>query len=504
MIRSDGSGHSVSGVLSHSEAVLMRSVHPNHERSGTVAVSGGGVNVRSFPGSGHVMSGTGHQDGDVCTRSVTVCPLRPGSGLLLRVTRSDGSGHSVSGVLSHSEAVLMRSVHPNHERSGTVAVSGGGVHVRSFPGSGHVMSGTGHQDGDVCTRSVTVCPLRPGSGLPLRMTRSDKSGHSVSGVLSHSEAVLVRSVHPNHERSGTVAVSGGGVHVRSFPGSGHVMSGTGHQDGDVCTRSVTVCPLRPGSGLPLRVTRSDGSGHSVSGVLSHSEAVLVRSVHPNHERSGTVAVSGGGVNVRSFPGSGHVMSGTGHQDGDVCTRSVTVCPLRPGSGLLLRVTRSDGSGHSVSGVLSHSEAVLMRSVHPNHERSGTVAVSGGGVHVRSFPGSGHVMSGTGHQDGDVCTRSVTVCPLRPGSGLPLRMTRSDKSGHSVSGVLSHSEAVLVRSVHPNHERNGTVAVSGGESTSGHFPEVGMSCPGQATKMEMFAPEVSRFELCGPAVDFRFG
>ena len=40
------------------------------------------------------------------------------------------------------------------------------------------------------------------------MSGSDESGRSVSGLPSHSEAMLVRTVHPNRERSGRVAASG--------------------------------------------------------------------------------------------------------------------------------------------------------------------------------------------------------------------------------------------------------------------------------------------------------
>ena len=81
-------------------------------------------------------------------------------------------------------------------------------------------------------------------------------------------------------------------------GSGHLISGSGHLDGDI-SRRLTVCRRRSGTGLPVPVSRSDGSGLAIFGPRSAQGGRLGQNLHPNHATSGIVAFAVGGVHFRS-------------------------------------------------------------------------------------------------------------------------------------------------------------------------------------------------------------
>ena len=66
-------------------------------------------------------------------------------------------------------------------------------------------------------------------------------------------------------------------------GSGHLISGSGHLDGDISSRRLTVCRRRSGTGLPVPVSRSDGSGLAIFGPRSagqNSDGGIVAFVSP--------------------------------------------------------------------------------------------------------------------------------------------------------------------------------------------------------------------------------
>ena len=132
-------------------------------------------------------------------------------------------------------------------------------------------------------------------------------------------------------------------------GSGHLLSGSVHLDGDISTRSLTVCRLRPGTGLPVPVSRSDGSGLAIYGRRSAQAGRLGQNSAAQSCNKRNSGLFRGGSPLPVMTGSGHLLSGSGHLDGDISTRSLTVCRLRPGTGLLVPVSRSDGSGLAIYG-----------------------------------------------------------------------------------------------------------------------------------------------------------
>ena len=110
----------------------------------------------------------------------------------------------------------------------------------------------------VCGPALDFRFLSPGQtevGSPFPVDVPHKGGGGRLGQNSASQSCKKRYS----------VLSRGASPLPVMTGSGHFISGSGHLDGDISTRSLTVCRLRPGTGLPVPVSRSDGSGQPISG-----------------------------------------------------------------------------------------------------------------------------------------------------------------------------------------------------------------------------------------------
>ena len=150
----------------------------------------------------------------------------------------------------------------------------------------------------------------------------------------------------------------------------------------------------------------------------------------------------------------------------------------------------------------HREALLVKTVHPNHVRGGIVAFSVGGSPLPVMTGSGRLISG------QATSMEISAAEVLPFvlCGLALDF-RCLSPGQTEVGIpfpvdLPHREALLVKTVHPNHVRGGIVAFSVGGSPLPVMTGSGRLISGQATSMEISAAQVLPFVLCGPALDFR--
>ena len=326
-------------------------------------------------------------------------------------SRSGGSGLAISGRRSAQGGRLGRNSAQQSCSKRNSGLFRWGSPLLVVTGSGHLISGSGHLDGDISTRSLTVCRLRPGTGLPVPGSRSGGSGLAISGRRSAQGGRLGRNSAQQSCSKRNSGLFRWGSPLLVVTGSGHLISGSGHLDGDISTRSLTVCRLRPGTGLPVPGSRSGGSGFAISGRRSAQGGRLGRNSAPQSCSKRNSGLFRWGSPLPVVTGSGHLISGSGHLDGDISTRSLTVCRLRPGTGLPFPGSRSGGSGLAISGRRSAQGGRLGQNSAQQSCRKRNSGLFRWGSPLLVVTGSGHLISGSGHLDGDISTRSLTVCRI---------------------------------------------------------------------------------------------
>ena len=269
-----------------------------------------GAGVHTYP------TLTGDVDGDGRTDVIFVGQNWSGPGLNIRVKRSNGDG----------------SWTPWSQ------VMGDGAGVHSHPAH------TGDVDGDGRTDLIFIGQGWSGGGLNIRVKRSNGDGTWTSWSQIHGD--------------------GAGVHTHRVH--------TGDVDGDGRTDLIFVGQNWSGTGLNIRVKRSNGDGTWTHWSQIHGDGGGVH-VHPSH---------------------------VGDVDGDGRTDLVFVGQNWSGSGLNIRVKRSNGDG-----TWTHWSDILP---------------DGGGVHA--YPA--HI----GDVDGDGRDDLVFVGQGWSGTGLNIRVKRSNGDG----------------------------------------------------------------------------
>ena len=433
---SDGSGHSISGRRSAQGGRLGQNCAPQSCKKRNSGLFRWGSPLAVMTGSGHLINGSGPLDGHFSTRTLTVSRLRPGTGLPVAVSGSDGSGHSISGRRSAQGGRLGQNCAPQSCKKRNSGLFRWGSPLAVMTGSGHLINGSGPLDGHFSTRTLTVSRLRPGTGLPVAVSGSDGSGHSISGRRSAQGGRLGQNCAPQSCKKRNSGLFRWGSPLAVMTGSGHLINGSGPLDGHFSTRTLTVSRLRPGTGLPVAVSGSDGSGHSISGRRSAQGGRLGQNCAPQSCKKRNSGLFRWGSPLAVMTGSGHLINGSGPLDGHFSTRTLTVSRLRPGTGLPVAVSGSDGSGHSISGRRSAQGGRLGQNCAPQSCKKRNSGLFRWGSPLAVMTGSGHLINGSGPLDGHFSTRTLTVSRLRPGTGLPVAVSGSDGSGHSISGRRS--------------------------------------------------------------------
>ena len=354
----------------------------------------------------------------------------------------------------------------------------------------------------VCGPALDFRFLSPGQtevGSPFPVDVPHKGGGGRLGQNSASQSCKKRYS----------VLSRGASPLPLMTGSGHFTSGSGHLDGDISTRSLTVCRLRPGTGLPVPVSRSDGSGQPISGRRSAQGGggrLGQNSASQSCKKRYSV-LSRGASPLPLMTGSGHFTSGSGHLTLEILAPEVlrfVVCGPALDFRFLSPGQTEVGSPFPVDVPHKGGGRLGQNSASQSCKKRYSV-LSRGASPLLVMTGSGHFISGSGHLDGDISTRSLTVCRSRPGTGLPVPVSRSDGSGQPISGRRSAQGGGRLgqNSASQSCKKRYSVLSRGPiplpvMTGSGHF----ISGSGHLT-LEILAPEVLRFVVCGPALDFRF-